>query len=456
MAATRSVRNRWWTAPWRALPLFIVVVLAAAFLHHDPLGPRQAAAQVGVERPAPASGATDLGPDRLPQLQQRLSQLGALRWQQQGFRGQGIKVAILDSGFRNYKSFLGKVLPQVLTVKSFRKDGDLEGKPSQHGILCAEVIHSLAPAAELLLANWEPNDAQAFLQAVNWARQQGAHIISCSVIMPSWSDGEGGGEVNQAIARIVGEGRLAGDVLFFASAGNTAERHWCGCFCPDARGEHQWKDGQAANLLTPWGLDRVAVELYGPDVVDFDVQVCDIQTGERVEESPLTPGELANGCCRTVRFLPLPQHRYSIRLQCKAERSSARREPFHLVVLGGNLSCTTSRGSIACPADGPAVLAVGAVDGTGQRCSYSSCGPNSALPKPDFVAAVPFPSAWREQPFTGTSAAAPQAAGIAAVVWSRHPGWTAGQVRQALRRAALDLGPPGHDCDTGYGLIRLP
>jgi hypothetical protein len=29
-------------------------------------------------------------------------------------------------------------------------------------------------------------------------------------------------------------------------------------------------------------------------------------------------------------------------------------------------------------------------------------------------------------------------------------------VRQALRAAALDLGPPGHDCETGYGMIRLP
>ena len=92
----------------------------------------------------------------------------------------------------------------------------------------------------------------------------------------------------------------------------------------------------------------------------------------------------------------------------------------------------------------------------GQRLSYSSCGPNSRLPKPDFVAQVPFPTLCRERPFAGTSAAAPQAAALAALVWARHPGWSASQVRAALRGSARDLEAPGHDWETGFGLIHLP
>jgi subtilisin family serine protease len=131
-------------------------------------------------------------------------------------------------------------------------------------------------------------------------------------------------------------------------------------------------------------------------------------------------------------------------------------EKFHLVALGGNLEDYTSGGSIPFPGDGANVIAVGAVDHAGQRLGYSSCGPNSSRPKPDFVGLVPFPSMCRERPFAGTSAAAPQAAALAALCWSRYAHLRPRQIRDALQSAALDLSEPGHDCETGYGLIRLP
>ena len=84
------------------------------------------------------------------------------------------------------------------------------------------------------------------------------------------------------------------------------------------------------------------------------------------------------------------------------------------------------------------------------------CGPNSSRPKPDFVAPVPFPSAWRSQPFGGTSAAAPQAAALAAVLWARHPAWPAATVREGLRASVRRLGKGQHDFETGYGRIELP
>ena len=99
---------------------------------------------------------------------------------------------------------------------------------------------------------------------------------------------------------------------------------------------------------------------------------------------------------------------------------------------------------------------MGAVDGEGHRQWYSACGPNSPRPKPDFVATIPFPSLWRERPFSGTSAAAPQGSGLAALWLCRHPDWTPDRVRAELRTDAFDLGPRGHDWETGYGLIHLP
>src|SRR5262249_23234634 len=153
-----------------------------------------------------------------PERAEHLAQLGVDRWHAAGTRGRGVKVAVLDSGFRGYKRVLGEILPAKVTAHSFRKDGNLEAKASQHGILCGEVVHDLAPDAELLLANWEPDDAESLLKAVRWARNQGAQVISCSVIMPNYSDGEGGGRVHESLARILGRGTEPGDVLLFASA----------------------------------------------------------------------------------------------------------------------------------------------------------------------------------------------------------------------------------------------
>src|SRR4029078_4500609 len=95
-------------------------------------------------------------------------------WHGAGHRGEGVKVAVLDTGFRGYRNALGQVLPAQVRVRSCRKDGRLEARDSQHGVLCAEVIHHLAPEAELLFANWEPETPTAFLDAVRWARGAGA------------------------------------------------------------------------------------------------------------------------------------------------------------------------------------------------------------------------------------------------------------------------------------------
>jgi subtilisin family serine protease len=358
-----------------------------------------------------------------------------------------VTVAVLDSGFRGVTSYCGGVLPRHIGTRSFRRDGNLEAKDSQHGILCAEVVHTLAPDASLLMCNWETDREQSFLAAVRWARQKGAKVLTCSVIMPSWSDGDGGGEVHAELARLLGDGTRADHALFFACAGNTADRHFSAPYRPDHDGWHQWQPGVIDNVASAWGEDRVSVELCWKPGCRYQLSVRD----EAGAELPAVTVCGTDRCTATVRFKPAAGSRHRVRVRLLGGKPC----PFHLTSLGAWLERHTMPGSIPFPGDGPEVVTVGAVDGDGRRMGYSSCGSPSRAAKPDLVAKVPVPTRVRSRPFSGTSAATPQAAAAAALVWSRNPTWSARQVRDAVTRSTCDLGPPGHDAETGHGLLRF-
>jgi subtilisin family serine protease len=385
-----------------------------------------------------------------PRVLHEIERLGVDRWHDAGYRGRGVKVAVLDSGFRGYHAFLGKELPSKIAARAFRSDGDLEARNSQHGIICAEVIHRLAPDAEIIFASWDPERPDEFLDAVRWARRMGAKVLSCSLIMPSWSNGEGGGEIHAALSSILGKESEHESALCFASAGNIAQRHWCGIYREGPDGFHEWENGRSTNVLTPWGTDHVSAELYWSNDADYELTVLDHVSLNVIGRSAPLRG--VDRCAAVVGFDPSPGHTYSVRVRRLAGAAGR----FHLASLCSNLGYSKSTGSIAFPADGPEVIAVGAVDDEGRREDYSSCGPNSMQPKPDLVAPVPFVTALRSRPFSGTSAAAPQAAALAALWWSRHPDWSAARVHTSILGSAHDLGPRGHDWQTGYGRIQLP
>lgn len=125
---------------------------------------------------------------------------------------------------------------------------------------------------------------------------------------------------------------------------------------------------------------------------------------------------------------------------------------------------------ITVPGDGAGVVAVGAVHPVNSvLASFSSRGPTAdGRIKPDVVApgqqivtvsgrgagspAEPF-SLQEYRRLSGTSFSASIVSGACALLLQLHPEWTPGEVADALRSTATDLGPAGPDTLFGWGLI---
>src|SRR5262249_4429757 len=156
-------------------------------------------------------------------------------------------------------------------------------------------------------------DSESFLDAVRWAGDSGASVITCSVIMPGWGDGEGGGPVHAALTKLLGDGDRRTDMLCFACAGNTAKRHWSGPFSRGVGAWHEWTPGRPSNALTPWGGERVSLELSWRADVDFEIAVTTAEGQTAAHYIPTKPGEGRHNA--RVRFEPDLSKTYHVKVR---------------------------------------------------------------------------------------------------------------------------------------------
>jgi len=108
----------------------------------------------------------------------------------------------------------------------------------------------------------------------------------------------------------------------------------------------------------------------------------------------------------------------------------------------------------------PWVIAVGAIDSTGKRASYSQYGSflDIVAPGSNIISTVPKGTCELCDPtgylsLSGTSMATPHVSGVAALYWSNNMSLTNKQVAIMLVKSADDLGTAGWDKYYGYGRV---
>lgn len=378
--------------------------------------------------------------------------------------GENVKVCILDVGFSGYQALLGTELPSSVTVRSFRSDGDLF--VSDHGTACAEVVHDMAPDAEILLVNFGTDVEHR--KAVNWIIDQDVSVISCSVGWFNIGAGDGTGPICEDVKNAHDNG-----IIWVSAAGNTADTHWEGSFKdPDSDFRCNFEDpgdpeyeyygfnvvaGNDYSVFLSWddwgtwnGYNYIGSEGNDYDLFLYDSGFFVLDRSQNDQTTGAPPAE-------AVSFTATETGVQYIRI---IEWVTTRN--CHLELFFHNIDSLDSQyyelsGSLAIPADSPYAVAVGATYWSDDSYEpYSAQGPtNDGRVKPDFSApAGVLSSTYGPAGFFGTSAATPHVSGAIALLKGKMP-YTLEEIKEILEVRAEDLGSAGKDNIFGQGRLNL-
>ena len=376
-----------------------------------------------------------------------------------GVRGQGVKVAVIDLGFKGADE-LSSDMPARWWYYDYTDEGIYAGE-NVHGTACAEIIYDMAPEAELYL--YKVGDLVDLENAKDRCIREGIDVINHSL---GWH-GTGIGDGRGIACDIVNDAADQG-ILWVNAAGNSANSHYSGVWSDsDADGWQNFSGAYEVIAFEAKKGEDIRVFLTWDDWpmshADYDLYLEFVNSAGELE----SVAESIDSQSGPSGHSPVES------IEIKAERSgkygisvwSVEARPTKLKIWSLNHEFegdSVAENSIESPADARGAMSVGAVYygdwNVGWIEDYSSRGPTTdGRFKPELVAPSGVSTTSNVLAgFMGTSAAAPHVAGAAALLKSANPSYSRDDLWDALVAATVDIGPRGIDNDSGYGKLVLP
>lgn len=388
-----------------------------------------------------------------------------------GVTGQGIKVGIISDGANEFaQASASGDLPATLTRfgNCTRRTESIpncrRATTCNEGTAMAEIIHDIAPDAELAVAAVS-TDLEFIQRLDQLANNFGANIIVDDLgffAEPFFEDGPLASAVSA----------LPSDILYISSAGNSGNTHYEQNFQASASPNvtlHDFNNNDSTLGFIVPSRGFVVPILQWNTPFSSPTSNYDLFVSNQTEIIGQSTADQSQPGVAPFEAICVPNTSTTSQVNFAIiNRFAGGDHRLEMFLLGSSaIEYPTPQGSVFGHPGVQRAIAVGTINasepGNDAIATYSSQGPARIdfparidRAKPDLVGidGVTVTGAGGFfSPFFGTSAAAPHVAGVAALLKSVSSNATAKNVRDALKRSAVDLGVTGQDSIFGFGRV---
>ena len=400
---------------------------------------------------------------------------GAAAWHTAGYRGQGVKIGVIDIGFESIRQLGTSELPSTVQARCYTGIGVFSSSINNcevggnHGTASTEAAYDIAPGATYYIANpLSPSDLQS---TVRWMVGEGVEVINYSLSDLWEGPGDGTSPFSWSTLKSV-DIAVGSGINWTNAAGNGAKQTWFGSFV-DVTGDglHNFDGADQCNTFSESlaAGERLTAQLrwegeWGGAGTNFDLYLyrsTGVGSQAIVAHSSRDPqsGAVTHYPREEILSFIVPvtgSYCLAVKHESGPVPSWIQMQAF----TGQELEHRTARGSIRSPAESsnPGLLAVGAAPWNNPSLieEFSGQGPTpDGRIKPDLVGGDGAYSNTYNGSWFGTSQASPHVAGLVALVRQRFPAYSPQRAATYLKSNAAARGVAPNNT-WGYGFAELP